>query len=79
LGALDDTALRSASIYTRDAGVTWVCEVDGAVVATHTTNVPTVSTELIPLVIIKAGGGYMAAPTGSPEFWYVEADLVALG
>ena len=57
LGALSDTTLREWRVYTDDAGVTWVFEINGSVVATHTTNVPTASTNLMCGVSVLAGGG----------------------
>ncbi len=36
------------AVYTEDAGVTWKCEVDGVVRATHSTNVPVVTVDQWP-------------------------------
>lgn len=47
LGALSRTTILGFEIETADAGVTWVCRNQaGTVLATHTTNVPTVTTAL---------------------------------
>lgn len=56
LGALNDTTLREWRVYTNDAGVTWVFEINGSVVATHTTNVPTASTNLFYGANVGASG-----------------------
>ena len=48
LGALSRVAMLGFEIETADAGVTWVCRNQaGTVLATHTTNVPTVSAALV--------------------------------
>lgn len=47
LGVLSRTTILGYEIETADAGVTWVCrDQAGTVLATHTTNVPTVTTAL---------------------------------
>jgi len=70
LGALNDATLREWRVYTNDAGVTWLFEINGAVVATHTTNVPTASVEL------TAGSEASSLSGGSASSHEVERLLV---
>lgn len=68
-------ALTSYEIYTDDAGVTWRCRnaTTGALVATHTTNVPTVTTALI--VVGYFGQSSGAASSGQFAYAYCDAKL----
>lgn len=56
LGALSDTTMRKWRVFTADAGVTWVFEIDDTEVARHTTNVPTVTVDLFPLITVVSNG-----------------------
>ncbi len=51
-GVAIDGDWHDVRIYTDDDGVTWYCEIDGSLVATHTTNLPSVSTGLYPMVMM---------------------------
>lgn len=71
------TALTSYEIFTEDAGVTWVCRNDttGAIVATHTGTVPTVTTALGFGLYALSGSGSLNA--FNPAYLRVEANSVA--
>ena len=45
------------AIYTDDGGVTWYCEIDGSLVATHTTTVPGTTTPMYWSVVLNPHTG----------------------
>lgn len=71
------TTLTSYEIYTADAGVTWICRNDttGATVATHTTNVPTATTQLAYIFGGTSGSGSLNV--ANIAYFYVEAGTSA--
>jgi len=56
-GVAKDTNWHDVLIYTRDAGTTWVCELDGVQVASSATNVPLTTQVLICHTGFTAGSG----------------------
>ena len=71
------STLTSYEIYTADAGVTWICRNDttGATVATHTTNVPTATTQLAYVFGGLSATG--ALNVANIVYFYVEAGTSA--
>ena len=71
------STLTSYEIYTADAGVTWICRNDttGATVATHTTNVPTATTQLAYVFGGLSATG--ALNVANIAYFYVEAGTSA--